>query len=273
MLKVCMRWNLIKIRRWVKTSHTQPHIVAHTYSQACQFTTPQDELGECVFLSDGCVGFLPGLIPHSQTYLSTLYSRLTAIKQNTQNDTTSLLRLRLPPALAPIPLSLYLFGTWLSLRLISGELNTEGDNQRQVAPLVTRMYLSPDPWPRWQEVSRWPSDLPWWPFLSPCCLAGRKDAVCCPQAPLTHSSLLSSGETRLLIPGLSVFMLTFYSPFFIFSISDLLLFFCQHPLYPILTSFLYSFIISSVPLWDVSKHCGQQQTTKVPMPSWSHSRG
>lgn len=73
--------------------------------------------------------------------------------------------------------------TWLPLRLtysLGGGLNTEGTNQRQVAPPATRMYLSSAPWRPGQEVSHWPSDLPWWPFLSPCCLAGRKDAVCCP---------------------------------------------------------------------------------------------
>lgn len=88
--------------------------------------------------------------------------------------------------------------------------------QSQVALPATRMYLSLDPRRPGQEVNRWPSDLPWWPFLSPCCLAGRKDAVCCPQAPLTRSPLLNpTRETRLLIPGSSLLMLTFFLPLFL----------------------------------------------------------
>lgn len=107
------------------------------------------------------------------------------------------------------------------LRVVEAS-NAEADNQTQVSPLVTRMYLSPDAWWPWQEVIRWPSDLPWWPFLSPCCLSGRKDAVCCPQAPLSHSPVLSlTRETRLLIPGSSLLVLSFFillflsAPFFI----------------------------------------------------------
>lgn len=124
------------------------------------------------------------------------------------------------------------------LRVV-GASNAEADNQTQVSPLVTRMYLSPDAWWPWQEVIRWPSDLPWWPFLSPCCLSGRKDAVCCPQAPLSHSPVLSlTRETRLLIPGSSLLVLSFfYSSFSVCSILHLFLsclsthfiFFWHHP--------------------------------------------
>lgn len=107
-----------------------------------------------------------------------------------------------------------------------------GGDHRQVALLATRMYLSPDPWRPWQEVNRWPSDLPWCPFLSSCCLAGRKDAVCCPQAPLTRSSLLSPTrnqiiDSRLVSPNADFFVLLFC--LFHFPSSS------QLPLYPILT--------------------------------------
>lgn len=103
--------------------------------------------------------------------------------------------------LPPIPLSQSLNPTWVPLRLTSG---TEGDNHR-AAPPVTWMYLSPDAWRPWQEVIRWPNDLPWWPFLSSRCSAERKDVVCCPQVPLSPTPLFSrTTETRWLIPGLSL---------------------------------------------------------------------
>lgn len=47
------------------------------------------------------------------------------------------------------------------------------------------------------------------PFLSSCCLTGRKDAVCRPQAhslPLPFLTL--TRKNRLLIPGSSLFVLT-----------------------------------------------------------------
>lgn len=44
-----------------------------------------------------------------------------------------------------------------------------------------------------------PSDPLWWPFLSPRCLTGRKDAVCCPPAPLTCSPLLVPDERKHII--------------------------------------------------------------------------
>lgn len=175
----------------------------------------EDEVGDCMlslflflflFWSDGRVGLLPVFVPHPQTHF-VLYSRLPAGEMKTQKDATSPLRPWPTPTLVPppthpstpLPPTPYLFPTWLPSRLTS-----QRDNQRQVAPPATRIYLDPDPRQPWQEVSLQPSDLPWWPFLSPCCLAGRKDAVCCPQAPLTRSPLLSlTRETRLLIPGSS----------------------------------------------------------------------
>lgn len=106
---------------------------------------------------------------------------------------------------------LFLSPTWLPLRSTSGGGLTQRETITQVALPATRMYLSLDPPGPWQEANRSPSDPLWWPFLSPCCLTGRKDAVCCPQAPLTCSSLLSpTRETRLLIPGLSLLMPAFF---------------------------------------------------------------
>lgn len=90
------------------------------------------------FLSDGCVGFLPGLIPHTQTYLSVLYSRLTASKQNTQNDPTSLLKLSLPPAPAPIPLSLSV------QHLDAIEVNIRGVEHRGRQPKTGGSSCDPD---------------------------------------------------------------------------------------------------------------------------------
>ncbi|KAK5615910.1 hypothetical protein CRENBAI_020222, partial [Crenichthys baileyi] len=68
---------------------------------------------------------------------------------------------------------------------------TVGDNHRETPP-VTRVYLSlpksVDP----KDVIRSPSDLPWWPFLSPCCLSGRKDAVISGPSPVfPQQSVLS----------------------------------------------------------------------------------
>lgn len=151
-------------------------------------------------------------------------------------------------AAAPRPSS-----TWLPLRSTSG--GRRGGLQRetitQVALPATWMHLSLDPRGGRQEANRRPSDPLWWPFLSPRCLTGRKDAVCCPQAPLACSPLLvSTREHRLLIPDSFVLMLafSFSNPSFCLLLAPppLPSFFspyCQHPLYPILTSFLFSFVV------------------------------
>lgn len=126
----------------------------------------------------------------------------------------------------------------------------------QVAPPATWMHLLPDPQGGGrQEAHRQPSDPLWWPFLSPRCLTGRKDAVCCPPAPLTCSPLLvPTRENTLLIPDSSLalpcsFVLLPPLP----PTSEILLFVpcrppassfsspcCQHPLRPIPTSLLFS---------------------------------
>lgn len=135
--------------------------------------------------------------------------------------------------LPPIPLSLSLNPTWVPLRLTSG---TEGDNHR-AAPPVTWMYLSPDAWRPWQEVIRWPNDLPWWPFLSSCCSAERKDVVCCPQVPLSPTPLFSrTTETRWLIPGLSLLALASFCVSYISHPLSVFLFF--HQLHPAFDYFL-----------------------------------
>lgn len=150
--------------------------------------------------------------------------------------------------------------TWLPLRSTSGGGWTQRETITQVALSVTWMYLSLDPQGPWQEANLRPSDPLWWPFLSPRCLTGRKDAVCCPQAPLTCSPLLSpTKETILLIPGLFLHILCLLNPSF-----------CLFPFPPsslpsVSTHFILlwhtsysSFVVFSVPLWDVSQHCKPQ---------------
>lgn len=111
-----------------------------------------------------------------------------------------------------------------------------------------------------QEAEHRPSDPLWWPFLSPRCLTGRKDAVCCPPAPLTCSPLVvPTRENTLLIPdsslalpcSLLVLLPPPHPPIF-----QILLFVpcrlsascfsspcCQHPLRPIAASpALFSFV-------------------------------
>lgn len=118
-----------------------------------------------------------------------------------------------------------------------------------------------------QEAQHRPSDPLWWPILSPRCLTGRKDAVCCPPAPLTCSPLLvPTGENTLLIPDSSLALPCSFvllpSPslkilLFVpcrLSASSFSSPCCQHPLRPIAASLLLSLLFYFFGE-DVNKHC------------------
>lgn len=109
---------------------------------------------------------------------------------------------------------------------------------------VAWAHLSP---PRpWQEVGRQPSDPPHhqprWPFLFSCCLTGRKDAVCHPQAPLARSPLLRLTEKPdyWFQVCLSLSLLLFFNPVYI-SLS---------PFVTIRFFFPFFGLFSPLPLWE-----------------------
>lgn len=159
----------------------------------------------------------------------------------------------------PSPLSISKPHLGATKGLTSG---TEGDNCR-AAPPVTWVYLSPDAWRPRQEVIRWPNDLPWWPFLSSCCSSERKDVVCCPQVPLSPSSLLSrTRKKKRIIDSRLVSCIHFSLCLLHFSPSLVLASTTSH------FSFLSSSLIFYVSLWEVSKHLDSQETTESPHSHW-----
>lgn len=149
---------------------------------------------------------------------------------------------------------------------IGGGLNAEGCNHRWLflRPGCIYPLIPADPDRKWIAGQVTSPGGPSCPHVAS--QEGRMRSVV-----LRRHSLALPSSTRLEKPDywfqarLSSCSLFFYPYFclFHFPSSSLL---PQHPLYPILTSFLSSFIVFSVPLWDVSKHCGHWQTATSQIP-------